>query len=178
MGSACRCIVAPECCRTKWTIRSSRWGHVAAPTTGRTARQCLRGQAVQDCALGRCGRRHVEGRPERPLVGHRDVPGGCGIVHKTWIMVDQRQPFSVAANGQKFLPSGSLQGDPRRSERTAPEEERCCIEKLTNHLADNGFHYKKAVWLHEDPNERAVRFRGIWRRTGRCCRRPRMRCWT
>lgn len=81
---------------------------------------------------------------------------------KTWIMVDQKQAFSVAASGQKFLPVAPYQEIPGDPNELLSEEERCCIEKLTNHLSDNAFHYKKAIWLQEDPNERAVRFKGMF----------------
>jgi hypothetical protein len=78
---------------------------------------------------------------------------------KTWIIVDQKLPVSVPANGQKFLPSSPYKEIPADPADLLTEEERCCIEKLTNHLADNTFHYKKAIWLQEDPNERASRFK-------------------
>ena len=41
------------------------------------------------------------------------------------------------------------------------EEERCCLNKLKKHLDDNQLYYNNAVWLLEDPNERANRFEKI-----------------
>src|SRR5262249_6602076 len=37
-------------------------------------------------------------------------------------------------------------------------EDRCCLAQLMQHLSDNGLHYNRAIWLTEDPNERAMRF--------------------
>lgn len=41
------------------------------------------------------------------------------------------------------------------------EEERCCLNKLKKHLDDNTRYYEGAIWLLEDPNERANRFEKI-----------------
>jgi hypothetical protein len=35
------------------------------------------------------------------------------------------------------------------------------IKKLQKHLTDNSLYYNRAIWLLEDPNERAVRFQGF-----------------
>lgn len=81
--------------------------------------------------------------------------------NKTWVMVDQKQAFSVAVNGPKFLPVAPYKEIPGDPNEALSEEERCCIQRLMNHLSENAFHYQKAIWLQEDPNERAVRFKGM-----------------
>ena len=35
------------------------------------------------------------------------------------------------------------------------QEDRCCLERLRQHLVDNAAYYDRAIWLMEDPNERA-----------------------
>jgi hypothetical protein len=41
------------------------------------------------------------------------------------------------------------------------EEERCCVNKLKKHLVGNSNYYNRAIWLLEDPNDRASHFEGI-----------------
>jgi hypothetical protein len=40
-------------------------------------------------------------------------------------------------------------------------DDRCCLEQLRQHLEDNAAYYDRAIWLMEDPNERARRFEGV-----------------
>ena len=51
-------------------------------------------------------------------------------------------------------------GGPRRPDQTLTAEERCCLERLINHLNDNKLYYNRAIWLAEDPDQRAQRFDG------------------
>ncbi|MGZ5134320.1 MAG: hypothetical protein ACXWCG_04190, partial [Flavitalea sp.] len=78
---------------------------------------------------------------------------------KTWVMFDNKELITIPVNGQKFLPVQSYKDIPKDPEDLLSEDERCCVNKLKNHLAGNSFHYKKAIWLQEDPNERANRFK-------------------
>jgi hypothetical protein len=78
---------------------------------------------------------------------------------KIWVMINHGQLLSVPANGQKTLPVAPYQDIPADPADLLSEDERCCINKLMNHLSENSFHYQKAVWLQEDPNERANRFK-------------------
>ncbi|MGZ5134651.1 MAG: hypothetical protein ACXWCG_05860, partial [Flavitalea sp.] len=83
------------------------------------------------------------------------------IGDKTWLMIDSKELISVPVNGQKFLTIQPYKEIPKDPEDLLSEDERCCINKLKNHLSKNSFHYKKAIWLQEDPNERADRFKAM-----------------
>jgi len=79
---------------------------------------------------------------------------------KTWVMIDVKEPVSVAPNGKKFLPAQSYKDIPKDpADLLKDDDERCCVDRLKRHLSNNAFHYEKAVWLLEDQNERADRFR-------------------
>jgi len=83
------------------------------------------------------------------------------IGDKTWLMIDSKELISIPAMGQKFLTVQTYKEIPKDPEDLLSEDERCCINKLKNHLSENSFHYKKAIWLQEDPNERANRFKSM-----------------
>jgi hypothetical protein len=76
-----------------------------------------------------------------------------------WLMHNSAALFSIPVDGEQFFAIQPYKEIPKDPADILSEPERCCIEKLKNHLADNSFHYKKAIWLLEDPNERANRFK-------------------
>nr|AWD72296.1 hypothetical protein pH8NP2_p022 [Polaromonas sp. H8N] len=49
-------------------------------------------------------------------------------------------------------------GGAKTPESLLTPDERCCIDRLFTHLANNATYYNRAIWLAEDPDDRAVRF--------------------
>ena len=77
-----------------------------------------------------------------------------------WMMVDYQQLSTIAQNAQKLFDVQPYKTLPKDPMDLVTEGDRCCITTLQSHLIDNAMHYEKAVWLLEDPNERATRFKG------------------
>jgi hypothetical protein len=70
-----------------------------------------------------------------------------------WLEVPLRRPVRAAL----MLDAVSTLGD----------AERIAIERLRAHVEEHALHYWRAIWLAEDPNDRAVRFDGIaWGQDG------------
>lgn len=78
-----------------------------------------------------------------------------------WLMLNNTTGFTIAVDGSQEFAIQPYKDIPKDPLDLLTEDERCCINKLENHLAENAFHYQKAVWLQEDPNERANRFKGM-----------------
>ena len=80
---------------------------------------------------------------------------------KTWVLIDEKQAFSVPAMGQKRLPASNYRELPADPAALLTDDEACAIDRLMNHLSDNARHYEKSIWLQEDPDERAQRFQSM-----------------
>ncbi len=80
---------------------------------------------------------------------------------KTWLMVDSNELSTIPQGSPKLWPIQPYKDIPKDPTDVLTEDERCCINKLKVHLAENAFHYQKAIWLQEDANERADRFKGM-----------------
>ena len=78
-----------------------------------------------------------------------------------WELTNTSAPISVPVNGQKFVEVIPFPLPPENPADKLSEEERCCLEKLKSHLSDNALYYNAAIWLTEDPNERANRFEKV-----------------
>ena len=71
-----------------------------------------------------------------------------------WTLYDDA-PERRLTTGESFeLPVGPY--GPREPEDFLTEEEHCCVENLLEHLSDHRHHYSRAVWLAENPDERAA----------------------
>jgi hypothetical protein len=60
-----------------------------------------------------------------------------------WVMLDHKEVISIPVDRQHFLPIKPYKDIPVDPADGLSEPERCCIEKLMNHLVNNSFHYKK-----------------------------------
>ncbi len=86
------------------------------------------------------------------------------VTDKNWIMVNHKIndfivsestisndiPLRFLVSPYKELPKDALD--------LLEEDERCSINRLKQHLADNKAYYSTAIWLSENPNARATRF--------------------
>lgn len=75
----------------------------------------------------------------------------------SWELYNGAVPAVLPPRGQTSLPVNPI-GGPKTADSTLTRDERCCIEQLLNHLNANKLYYNRAIWLAEDPEERAVRF--------------------
>jgi hypothetical protein len=79
-----------------------------------------------------------------------------------WVMANTAPPFSPLTPGNTMrIPVQRYIPEPHTPEAMLSDEERCCIERLSNHLAENATHYNRAMWFAEDRGQRARRFEKI-----------------
>jgi hypothetical protein len=84
---------------------------------------------------------------------------------RTWVLFDDDIDERVEVGNpvrRDVVPHG-LPEAPRHDLAT----DRCCVMELLRHLNAHRMHYLRAIWLHEDPDERAIRFDSILYRDGR-----------
>ena len=74
-----------------------------------------------------------------------------------WVMFDGPPPGpAINHNARMEFPIKRYVPGPHFPEETLTAEERCLIDRLKRHLADNSVHYNRALWLSEDPDVRAL----------------------
>lgn len=80
---------------------------------------------------------------------------------KVWIMARSADVINIPVDAEHLFTLIPYREIPKDPADLLTEAERCCINDLKSHLSANAFHYQKALWLLEDPNERAYRFKDV-----------------
>jgi hypothetical protein len=76
-----------------------------------------------------------------------------------WVLFNGAPPFSpLPHNGTMQLPVQRYVSGPNTPEEMLTDEERCCLARLIDHLNAHAGYYWRAIWLAENPADRAVRF--------------------
>ena len=76
-----------------------------------------------------------------------------------WVMADGAPPFSpLPHNGKMEIPIKRYLPGPFTPEDMLTDDEKCCIKRLKDHLAQHAFYYNRVMWAAEDPGYRAWRF--------------------
>lgn len=79
---------------------------------------------------------------------------------KTWLMSNVSNIPTIQYGNSHFFKANPYKELPKDALDLLTEDERCSINRLKQHLTDNKAYYNTALWLSENPNERAERFLG------------------
>ena len=77
---------------------------------------------------------------------------------KTWLMSNVSNIPTIQYGNSHFFKTNPYKELPKDALDILEPNERCNINRLKQHLADNKAYYSTAIWLSENPNERAIRF--------------------